>query len=421
MAVGWPLSVLTAVLVARWLGPAGKGEYALAMLVGNLLLTLFCFGIPSSISYYLSSGRVPAGSMARTVIVAATLLWILCLALSVLLDRTGWCSFLFGVPRFSAAMWMAVFGLWFMFLGTFLQVVILALGRHVLYAALPAFGTLVVAVLSVLLIWLGVLTPALAVGVSMTSHLLNAAVMLVYTQIALDWWRASLLAPNLWKSLASYSLFHHAASIFQFLIQRVDVFMVSVMLDIRAVGLYSVAYGIAELLLLLPQRLGGLYHQRVAADRTPEGKADEVRVSSSLVFVGTALGAVALALAAPFGIRLLYGPAFAPAVTPFLLLLPGVCALATSCIQNAYLSGIGRPVTGAVVAAAGLAANVVLNLILIPRLGISGAAVASSLTYGAQALLLIATVARLTHARPLTMLTSAPPSLVAGILRRALQ
>ena len=67
----------------------------------------------------------------------------------------------------------------------------------------------------------------------------------------------------------------------------------------------------------------------------------------------------------------------------------------------------------------GLGLNVLLNLVFIPRYGILGAAAVSSLTYCTQALLFIGAVSRVTKAPPLAMLTSAPPAIFFGLLKRA--
>ncbi|HYM09356.1 MAG TPA: oligosaccharide flippase family protein, partial [Bryobacterales bacterium] len=409
MAIALPASVATSVLIGRILGPAGKGEYALAVLVGILLVTVLNLGIPASISYFVGGGETPQRSLIKTVVILAGILAAAALAIAGLLDRTGWCSYIFGIPRFTRTVWIVVLGLPFQFWGTFLQYVILAQGDRVLFAALPVFGQLIVTVLVVAFALTGVLAPATAACAAVASQIFGAAFLLIYVQRRVDWLRAPVLPSAFWKRLAKYSLTSYVAGTLQFLIQRIDVLLVSVLLGLRAVGLYSVAYGVAELLMLLPQRINSLYLPRIAGERAPHGKAEEVRLSSSLVFVGTVGAAAALALAAPFAIRFFYGRAYGPSVSPFLLLLPGICGMAASSIQSAYLSGVGMVHINAAVAAAGLALNVALNLLLIPRYGISGAAVASSLTYWAQAIALIAAVSRLTHARPLAMLTSAPP------------
>ena len=64
-----------------------------------------------------------------------------------------------------------------------------------------------------------------------------------------------------------------------------------------------------------------------------------------------------------------------------IFLLPGVIIIAVAKILTSDLGGRGRPEIGMFSALASLAINVPLNIILIPKWGISGSAVATSLTY----------------------------------------
>ena len=69
-------------------------------------------------------------------------------------------------------------------------------------------------------------------------------------------------------------------------------------------------------------------------------------------------------------------------MTPFLLLLPGVLALSLESIFMNDLAGRGLPPVVIVVPGVGLALNLALNLVFIPRFGLSAAAAASSIAYG---------------------------------------
>src|SRR4026207_1860643 len=91
MAGGFPLGIAMAVMVGRWLGPEGKGEYTLATLVGILLFTLLNLGIPASISYFVGGRRVADDSLVKSVVLLAVLLAAAGMATAWLLDRTGWC------------------------------------------------------------------------------------------------------------------------------------------------------------------------------------------------------------------------------------------------------------------------------------------------------------------------------------------
>jgi O-antigen/teichoic acid export membrane protein len=81
----------------------------------------------------------------------------------------------------------------------------------------------------------------------------------------------------------------------------------------------------------------------------------------------------------------LFGDEFAPAVPAFQILLIGLAAQGADPVLNGYYVGIGRPEYNTYTALAGLAVTVVADLLLIPRFGLVGSAVASSLAYTTKA------------------------------------
>ena len=66
---------------------------------------------------------------------------------------------------------------------------------------------------------------------------------------------------------------------------------------------------------------------------------------------------------------------------------------------SGYISGLGLPGPVSVVAVIALAINLAANLLLIPRFGIEGAALASLLSYTVHASLTVAVASRLSGAR----------------------
>jgi O-antigen/teichoic acid export membrane protein len=86
---------------------------------------------------------------------------------------------------------------------------------------------------------------------------------------------------------------------------------------------------------------------------------------------------------------LIFGAAFRPSVTPLLWLLPGIVAFSVANVIASYFAGIGKPRLNFYVALAGLAVTVLFDLLLIPALGIAGAAIASTLSYSASTAVII--------------------------------
>ena len=118
-----------------------------------------------------------------------------------------------------------------------------------------------------------------------------------------------------------------------------------------------------------------------------------MRFSAALVL----LGSLALALVVPWLLPVLYGAAYAPAVLPFLLLLPGTAAISVYNIVEPFFQSRGQPHLPLVITVVGVLANGIATLLLIPRYGMVGAAIGSSFAYGLQLVVLCYAFIRLTH------------------------
>ena len=161
---------------------------------------------------------------------------------------------------------------------------------------------------------------------------------------------------------------------------RADSFLLNILVGVRATGIYSVTSGLAETLWYVPNALG-----LVMLSRAVDPHADAGRIAATLTRVTIALAVVLAIPTFLFGprlVRVVYGSSFTDAGVALRLILPGVVAYSVVAVLSRYLTGRGRPGTTTMIMVVGLATNVAANLVLIPRFGINGAAVASSLSYG---------------------------------------
>jgi len=79
----------------------------------------------------------------------------------------------------------------------------------------------------------------------------------------------------------------------------------------------------------------------------------------------------------------IYGDAFALAGDVFVLLLPGMTALALYLVVDSYFAGVGFPPISIFAAAGAVSLKVALNWLLVPSFGVLGAAGATSVAYTA--------------------------------------
>jgi O-antigen/teichoic acid export membrane protein len=100
-------------------------------------------------------------------------------------------------------------------------------------------------------------------------------------------------------------------------------------------------------------------------------------------------------LSAAIAIPAIYGAAFDGATAPARILLAGLALEGVAAVITAFLYGAGRPGLNSWAMAAGLAVTVALDLALIPRHGVIGAAIASAAAYTTVSVTLIWMFSRL--------------------------
>jgi O-antigen/teichoic acid export membrane protein len=168
---------------------------------------------------------------------------------------------------------------------------------------------------------------------------------------------------------------------------RSDIFIIKWLLTNKELGLYGLSVSLTERLWMLPQAVGLVTFAKIA--NTAENRVHSVtpRVCRVTLFMSCVAGLV-LYFTIPSLLPFLYGEAFADAVDSFRILLPGSVLMAIFLVLHGDLAGRGKAHYTIFIFAPGLLANTALNLLLIPKAGIAGAAFASSATYGICALLL---------------------------------
>ncbi len=163
---------------------------------------------------------------------------------------------------------------------------------------------------------------------------------------------------------------------------RQDVLVVGALRTASETGFYGVATTLYALTLLAPNSIMAAVYPRLCAafgeDRSSYHEATVL--TSKLLTVEGAVFAIVLIAASPWLVRLLYGPEFLAAVPALSLLaavlpLHGVNAALGQAMQAAHLQNEMFALTVAAVAL-----NLALNLMLVPELGILGAASAMLVT-----------------------------------------
>ncbi|MDP2895577.1 MAG: polysaccharide biosynthesis C-terminal domain-containing protein, partial [bacterium] len=184
------------------------------------------------------------------------------------------------------------------------------------------------------------------------------------------------------RATLGYGLRGHIGNVLQFFNYRLDVFIVNYFLGPAAVGVYGVSVALAELLWYLPNAVGFVIFPKAAATKPEVMNLFTPRVFRITLGL-TALGGVGLALFAKPLIAFVYSSAFIGAYPAMLALLPGVVLLGSGKVLTNEIAGRGFPHYNSINAGVALVLTVVLDVLLIPRYGIMGAAIASTVSYTA--------------------------------------
>lgn len=360
------------VLIARRLGPSGRGYVGVAMALLLLLQQLGSLGLATANPYFGVQDRrrlerIIANSIAVAVVVGGLL------AGFTLLVRLVAPSTMRGLSWLDVGLVAAALPGSLLFL--YLQSILLGEGRMVAYNLVEAGQNIVATLLVALgLVGLGMHVTG-AVAVLTCVYWLGAITYLALLRAGTA--RVGRVDLGLVRRMLAYAARVYLATFLGFLIIRLDLLLVNGYLGARQAGLYGVAGSMADGLFVVPLVIGLNVFPRVAAGASSGTSAAVFR------FVALAYGAVVLAsalLAGPI-ISLLYGSAFAPAAGLYRWLSPGVFSLGLVTVLSQHFAGRGFPRQALVVWFVGLAVNLAINLAFLPGHGAYVAALSSSVAY----------------------------------------
>jgi len=193
-------------------------------------------------------------------------------------------------------------------------------------------------------------------------------------------WRASLkLALDLLKDCWPLVL----SGVVYMVSLRIDQVMLGQMVDSHEVGVYASAVKIAEIWFFVPTALvTSVFPNIVKAKESSEQEfhGRTQKLYNLLAFVGYAI-AIPTTLLAGFVVHLLYGDAYAATAPMLIFLIWSDLFVNLGLARNSYLLAQGGSWSLFFTALSGALVNVLLNLLLIPRYGGTGAAVATCISY----------------------------------------
>jgi O-antigen/teichoic acid export membrane protein len=395
---------VSGVLVNRLLGPDGRGRLAAVQTAPTLLATVGALGMAEALVYH--STRRPQDSRAQltTAFGIATVGSGLAIAI-------GWLLLPVVLAGQEAATLRYARG--------YLLAVPVLVAVQVIPSGLRARGDFRAWNLSRLapgLTWTAVVLLAYVLSRPSVPFLVASHVIVLMAASAplllLSYRRAQ--GPSRPDRQCAHRLFKYGAptaaqTLPQLMNLRLDQFLISATLPAGRLGLYAAAVNWCVGITLLMDACGYVLLPSLAAIDDSDERVRRFAQSSRLA-IGTAAGLAALtALATPVMFPLLFGTAFRDAVPAALILSAANGALGYARVLGEGARGLGEPSTALLGELVGLAVTATSLAVLLPTVGIIGAAAGSLLGYSTVAVTILVRIGRRHHI-PASALVAVKPS-----------
>lgn len=369
--VGLVLATVGAVITARWLGPSGKGITAALAFLGGLVGRASSLGVGESAIVFVGQRRVAMGVALRAnlaVVLASGFIGLLvCGVVACLLIGPDSANLWLAIAATSLAVPLA--GL-FDVLGRALTMRH-EINRSSVVVLIIAVATVVLLCIFVIALSLDVLGAALAGMVALAIGTASSFALLPSDLRVGPRWNRPYL-----RLAIPYGLRLEVSYMVGLMTGRLDLLLVYALAGAAAAGNYSVALTVGALVGMAPFALSYAAFPRLAYAEPDVANELALRMYRGAMILSVVSGA-ALAAVSPLLIPALFGDDFSPAVAPTILLLAATVLAGGQSLLSRAAAAQADPRLLLSSYGASLAVMLVLDLLLIPRFDLIGAAIAS--------------------------------------------
>lgn len=359
-------NMITGIIVARALGPSGRGEIAATLVLVFTATWLFSLGSTEAITFRVSRAPRDAGKLIGFWGVVAIIAAVFAIAIAELVLPT-----LFSAQSADAITMARVYVpvVVFSLLITVFNGVLLGdqdfIGYNVFRTVIPVTVAIGYGI-CLLLDSFSVETALIANA----AGLIIAAVGMAVRSLR----RHGVERPD--RKLAGSSLWYgiraHGGSIGGFVNARLDLLILPAFLAAASVGQYSVATNLTSLIGTLTGTIA-IFAMPLAARLESASARIVIRTLHATFAIGLTI-AIVLAIVAGFAVPLIYGSDFHEAVTPMRIMLPGEVLDAASVVLWAGLLAANRPFLSTLAAGPGAILTIVGLVLFLESGGIIAAA-----------------------------------------------
>jgi O-antigen/teichoic acid export membrane protein len=368
--------VVTSLLGAWALGPAGRGDLIVVLMWPAIFVMLMEIGLPMAYRYWTAKQPESTSAMFSNAVVFTLLIGFAGVGLAWMM-----------IPHLIGRRSPEVVRLAQVYALVIPMTLLIDLTRGLLEGArrfhwvaalrLVFFG---VQLVSYVVLWLdGRLTVATAMYTMIASTAVGLTLALTGVCHELKpRWQPSIAQL---KTNLSYGVRDYPGVLTEFVSWRLDLMMLVGMASSTSVGLYSIAIRLADITSTLASSVGDALLPEVAASKKADEATRVVTRSLRLTICAHLLILIPLWIAAPFILRFAYGEGFVPVTNVLRLLMFASMVWSAGAIVISGLNGLGHPGLSATARIAAAIVMVIALLRWLPSRGIQGAALASIVGY----------------------------------------
>jgi len=408
--VGWGLVSSTVTLViafllrivlARWLGAADLGLYTMVVTIYGFATIVATLGIPVALTKYVAEYKDDRDILLQTTSAALISSIIFGLMVGALIFAlSGILAGVFHMPELARL--LKILAVVFPFTCILQTLVGLFNGLRQMrtYAYLEISRSLLMILSIVALVWSGFGVEGAVMG--LTISFIGACIFGLYLSRSFLHLNLQSLIQNV-KKIVLFGSQITGVNALNLVTIQADIILIGYFMADKDVGYYGVAVSLSAFFMLVPHAF-----QRITYPATSEywsqnnHQALRIMIDRSMKYSACILLPLGLGLGffAEEIITILFGQEFIYAALPLcILLIVRVIGGSTSNPVGGSITGAGRPDIVLKLNALSCGINIVLNILLIPRYGITGAAIATTISLLAQAAIYLILMSRILRVR----------------------
>lgn len=393
------LGLITSMVLSKILGPTGRGELAASMLWPTILIWLSSFGLISSTLYFTASLQYSS----RDIYYNASLLAFF----------QGGLAFLCG---YLALPWLLSNQELRVIEASQIYMVVIPVSLLTQYGLSVLQGNMKLITLNLarIIIPIGYLVGTLflvtASAISVYNIILVHIFLNIITLIVViatlcieNLGGLSQLNTELMKRMLRYGAQVHVGHVSGFANLNLDQVLMAAFLPSNQLGLYVVAVSTAGLGKVLSQAVQTVITPHIARQASQSAKLNILTSSFRIYWMVSMMVSLSIALILPMIIPVAFGKQFIDSIFPAEILLFGTFLLGAKEVLVSGAQALGDPWLGSQAQLVALIVTIVALSLLLPSLGIVGAAIASAVAYMTQLIVVVVGLQRKQSLKAVTL------------------